>query len=62
MRKLAITTVAALALTCGAAFAQSGNVAIPGPFSGKGSAGSEVTNSRNTETGTKATNAIAGGG
>ena len=62
MRKLAITTVAALALTCGAAFAQSGNVAIPGLFSGKGSAGSEVTNSRITVTGNKATNVIAGGG
>ena len=62
MRKLAISTVAALALTCGAAFAQSGNVAIPGLFSGKGSAGSEVTNSRITVTGNKATNVIAGGG
>ena len=62
MRKLAITTVAALALTCGAAFARSGNVAIPGLFSGKGSAGSEVTNSRITVTGNKATNVIAGGG
>lgn len=62
MRKLAITTVAALAFTCSAAFAQSGNVAIPGLISGKGSAGSEVTNSRITVTNNKATNVIAGGG
>ena len=36
MRKISITAVAALALTCSAAFAQSGNVTIPGLFSGKG--------------------------
>jgi len=62
MRKLAITTAAALALSCGAAFAQSGNVTIPGLVSGKGSAGSEITNSRITVTGNKATNVVAGGG
>ena len=62
MRKIAITAVAALALTCSAAFAQSGNVTIPGLFSGKGSAGSEVTNSRIMVTNNKATNVIVGGG
>ena len=62
MRQLAVTAIAALSLGCGAAFAQSGNVTIPGLLSGKGSAGSEVTNSRVTVTGNKATNVIAGGG
>lgn len=62
MRTFAITAVAALALSCGAAFAQSGNVTIPGLLSGKGSAGSEVTNSKISVTGNKATNVIAGGG
>lgn len=62
MRKLAITSLAALAFTCGTAFAQSGSVAIPGLISGKGSAGSEVTNSKIMVTGNKATNVIAGGG
>ena len=62
MRKIAFTTVAALAFTCGAAFAQSGNVAIPGLISGKGSAGSEVNQSRITVSGNKATNVLAGGG
>ena len=62
MRKLAITAAAALAFSCGAVFAQSGNVTIPGMLSGKGSAGSEITNSRVTVTGNKATNVIAGGG
>ena len=62
MRKIAFTTVAALAFTCGAAFAQSGNVAIPGLICGKGSAGSEVTQSRITVSGNKATNVLAGGG
>ena len=62
MRKIAFTTVAALAFTCGAAFAQSGNVAIPGLISGKGPAGSEVTQSRITVSGNKATNVLAGGG
>ena len=62
MRKIAITALASLAMTCGVAFAQSGNVTIPGLLSGKGSSGSEVTNSRITVTGNKATNVIAGGG
>ena len=62
MRKLAITTIATLAFACGTAFAQSGNVAIPGLISGKGSAGSEVTNSKISVTNNKATNVIAGGG
>ena len=62
MRKLAITTAAALAFTCGAAFAQSGNVSIPGLVSGKGSAGSEITNSRITVSNNKATGVVAGGG
>lgn len=61
MRKIAITA-AVFALSCSAAFAQSGNVTIPGLVSGKGSAGSEVTNSRITVTGNKATNVTAGGG
>lgn len=62
MRTFAITAIASLAMTCGVAFAQSGNVTIPGLVSGKGSAGSEITNSRISVTGNKATNVIAGGG
>ncbi|AVP57192.1 hypothetical protein [Pulveribacter suum] len=62
MRKIAMTAVAAVSLVCGTAFAQSGNVTIPGLLSGKGSSGSEITNSRITVTGNKATNVIAGGG
>ncbi len=62
MLKIAITAAAALALTCGSAFAQSGNVSIPGLFSGKGSAGSEITNSKITLSGNKASDVTAGGG
>jgi len=62
MRKLAITAVATLSMTCGIAFAQSGNISVPGLVSGKGSAGSEITNSRITVAGNKATNVTAGGG
>ena len=62
MRKLAITAAAALAFSCGAVFAQSDDVTISGMPSGKGSAGSEITNSRVTVKGNKATNVIAGGG
>lgn len=62
MRKIATTAVALLALTCGAAFAQSGNVTIPGLLSGKGSAGSEIKNSTITLSRNKATDVTAGGG
>lgn len=62
MRKIATAAAAVLALTCGTAFAQSGNVTIPGLLSGKGSAGSEITNSKITLSGNKATDVTAGGG
>ena len=62
MRKIATTAVALLALTCGSAFAQSGNIAIPGLFSGKGSAGSEIKNSTITVSRNKATDVTVGGG
>lgn len=62
MRKIATTAVAFLAMSCGAAFAQSGNISIPGLASGKGSAGSEITNSRITVAGNKANDITAGGG
>ncbi len=62
MRKIATTAVAFLAMSCGAAFAQSGNISIPGLASGKGSAGSEITDSRITVSGNKARDITAGGG
>ena len=62
MRKLSITTAALLIFACNAAFAQSGNASIPGMFSGKGSAGSEITNSKISVVGNKASNVTAGGG
>lgn len=62
MRKISITAIAALAFTCSAAFAQSGNVSIPGMLSGKGSAGSEISNSKISVVGNKATGVTAGGG
>ena len=62
MRKIATTAVALLALTCGSAFAQSGNISIPGLFSGKGSAGSEIKNSTISVSRNKATDVTAGGG
>ena len=62
MRKIATTAAAVLALTCVSAFAQSGNVTIPGLISGKGSAGSEIINSRITLSNNKASNVTAGGG
>ncbi|WP_028603979.1 hypothetical protein [Ottowia thiooxydans] len=62
MRKIATAAITVLALTCGTAFAQNGNVTIPGLFSGKGSAGSEITNSKIILSGNKATDVTAGGG
>ena len=62
MRKLAITAVAALSMTCGIAFAQHGSISVPGLASGSGSAGSEITNSRLTISNNKATNVTSGGG
>lgn len=62
MRKFAITAIASLSMTCGIAFAQHGNISVPGLVSGSGSAGSEITNSRITVSGNKATNVISGGG
>ncbi|RYF53407.1 MAG: hypothetical protein EOO27_26265 [Comamonadaceae bacterium] len=62
MRKLAITAVATLSMTCGMAFAQHGSISVPGLVSGSGSAGSEITNSRLTVSGNKATNVLSGGG
>lgn len=62
MNKLGITAIVSIALTCSGAFAQSGNVSIPGLGSGKGSAGSDIVNSRLTVMNNKATNVIAGGG
>jgi len=62
MRKIATAAAAVLALTCGTAFAQSGNVTIPGLLSGKGSAGSEITRSKIILSGNKASDVTAGGG
>lgn len=62
MRKIATTAIAFLAMSCGAAFAQSGGISIPGIANGKGSLGSEVTNSRITVMNNKASNVTAGGG
>lgn len=62
MRKIATTAIAFLALSCGAAFAQSGNISIPGLLSGKGSAGSEIKNSTITLSKNKATDVTVGGG
>jgi hypothetical protein len=46
----------------GSAFAQSGGVTIPGLGSGKGSVGSDVTNSRISVTNNKSSDVTAGGG
>jgi hypothetical protein len=50
------------ALFSATAFAQSGSVTIPGLASGKGSVGSDVTNSRISVTNNKSSDVTAGGG
>lgn len=62
MKKLAVLGAAVLALSCGSAFAQSGEISIPGLGSGKGSMGSDVTNSTITVANNKATDITVGGG
>ncbi|QNP49474.1 hypothetical protein [Diaphorobacter aerolatus] len=62
MRKIATTAIAFLAMSCGAAFADSGNITIPGLASGKASTGSEIFNSKINVLNNKANDITAGGG
>ncbi len=62
MRKFTLAAIAVLSMGCGAAFADSGNVTIPGLFSGKGSTGSDIVRSTITVSNNKATGVTAGGG
>jgi hypothetical protein len=62
MKKLVILGTLVVGMACVNAFAQSGSGSIPGIISGKGSAGSEITDSKLTVMNNKATRVTAGGG
>jgi len=61
MKKIVIAGALGILFSAGA-FAQSGSISIPGLASGKGSTGSDVTNSRITVTNNKSRDVTAGGG
>jgi hypothetical protein len=62
MKKLVIVGTLLAGMVSVSAFAQSGSGSIPGFLSGKGSAGSEITDSKLMIVNNKATNVMAGGG
>ncbi|MEP6720576.1 MAG: hypothetical protein ABJA77_03970 [Variovorax sp.] len=62
MKKFAAAGVVTLAFLSASAFAQSGNISIPGVGKASGSTGSEVTNSKITVSNNSAKNVISGGG
>ena len=62
MKKFAAAGAVALAFLSGSAFAQSGNISIPGVGKAAGSIGSEVTNSKITVANNSAKSVRAGGG
>lgn len=62
MKKMLIAGAAAMVLCSAPAFAQSGNLAIPGVGNVSGSAGSTITRSTITVRGNEARDITAGGG
>jgi hypothetical protein len=62
MKKLVVLGAVLVGMVSVNAFAQSGSGSIPGFLSGKGSVGSEITDSKLMILNNKATNVIAGGG
>ncbi len=63
MKKIVIASAIGMAaMFSTSVFAQSGSVSIPGLASGKGSLGSDVTNSRITVSNNKSRDVTAGGG